>query len=99
MKLFLVTGRRMTKCWVTCRSQRRTTPTMSLTMAQFADVEVEQDDDMEEEDVLVSILLDKENETVQGVQGVVKEQAYDDGTGRPSTGAERLGTATKMTVD
>ena len=92
-KLFLVTERRVTKCCVTRRSQRRRTPT-SHTMAPFADVEVEQDEHMDEGDVLVSILLDKGKETVQGVEGVVAEQADDDGTGRTSTTTERLGTAT-----
>ena len=60
---------------------------MSQTMAPFADVEVEQDGHMDEEDVLVSILLDKEKETVQGVEGVVAEQADDDVTGCTSTTA------------
>ena len=68
-------------------------------MAPFADVEVEQDGHMDEEDVLVSILLDKEKETVQGVEGVVAEKADDDGTGRTSTMTECFGTTTKMTVD
>ena len=93
-KLFLVTESWVTKCCVTRRSQRRRTPTMSQTMAPFADVKVEQDGHMDEEDVLVSIPLDKEKETVQGVEGVVAEQADDDGTGRTSTTTERLGTAT-----
>ena len=93
-KLFLVTECWVTKWCMTRRSQRRRTPTMSQTMAPFADVEVEQDGHMDVEDVLVSILLDKEKETVLGVEGVVAEQADGDGMGRTSTTAERLGTAT-----
>ena len=88
-----------TPCWVTRRSQRQRTPTMSQTMAPFADVEVEQDGHMDEKDVRFSILLGKEKEPVQGVEGVVAEQADDDGTGRKSTTTERLGTATGMTSD
>ena len=65
---------------------------MSQTMAPFADVD--QDGHMDEEDKLVSILLDKEKETVQRVEGVVAEQADDDSTGRTSTATERFGTAT-----
>ena len=64
---------------------------MSQTMASFADVRVEEDGHMDEEDVLVSILSDKEKETVQGVEGVVAEQADDGGTKRTSTMTERLG--------
>ena len=64
-------------------------------MAPFADVEVEQDGHMDDEDVLVANLLHKEKETVQGVEGVVAELAEDDGTGRTSTTTECLGTARK----
>ena len=65
----------------------------------FADVEVEQDGHEDKEEVLVSVLLDKEKETAWGVEGVVAEQGDDDGTGRTSTTTEHFGTASKTLVD
>ena len=97
--LFLVTGFRVTTCWVTRPSQRQMASAMSQPMAPFADMEMEQQGYMDKEDVLVALLLDKEKETGQGVEGVVAEQADDDGTGRMSATTQHLGTATEMTLD
>ena len=97
--LFLVTGRRVTKCLVTCRSQRRRTPTMSQTMAPFADVEVEQDGHMDKEDVLVSIVLDKKRKLSRASEEWSQSRRTMKVRGRTSATTECLGTATEMTVD